>query len=85
MERETTDPQIPLSSESGQYWLTHFDLATWGIENVAYVKPIAKTKGEDGNSYGIISADGTEQAQMENRDEANITIRQNDHQAFSVH
>ena len=85
MERETTDPQIPLSSESGQYWLTHFDLANWGIENVAYVKPIDKNESEDGNSYGIFAADGTELAQMGNRDEAIITIRQNDLQALSVH
>jgi len=82
MERDTPDPLIPLSSESGQHWLTHFNLAAWGLENVAYVKPI---NGKDGNTYAIFAADGTELAQMENRDEAIITIRQNDLEALSVH
>ena len=62
--------------------LARFDLANWGIEDVAYVKPI-DVKGEGG--YGIFAADGTELAQMENRDEAIVTIRQNDLEALSVH
>ncbi len=59
-----------------------FDLASWGIEDVAYVKPVF-LEGED--AYGIFAADGTELAQVENRDEAIITIRQNDLEAMSVH
>ena len=82
MDHNTSDALVPLSSESEQYWLTNFDLANWGIENVAYVKPV---EGVDGSAYGIFAADGTELAQMENRDEAMITIRQNDLRALSVH
>lgn len=82
MERNHSDPFLPLGSQAAQYWFTHFDLATWGIENVAYVKPV---NGEGGNSYGIFAADGTKLAQMQNRDEAIITIRQNDLEALSVH
>jgi len=73
-EGSTLDPR--------QTWLAQFDLATWGIEDVAYVKPV---DGEQGEAYGIFAADGTELAQMDNRDEAIVTIRQNDLQALSVH
>ncbi|MCW8914967.1 MAG: DUF1150 domain-containing protein [Magnetovibrio sp.] len=68
--------------ETGQNWSTHFDLASWGIEDVAYVKPI-NVDGEP--AYGIFAADGTELTTVENRDEAIVTIRQNELEAHSVH
>ena len=82
MDRAYSTAFTNVPSESKQSGLTPFDLANWGIENVAYVKPV---NGQDGNTYGIFAADGTELAQMNNRDEAIITVRQNDLEALSVH
>jgi len=82
MTRNPTHAFAAFGDESEQHWLTQFDLANWGIEDVAYVKPIY-ADGED--IYGIFAADGTELAQVENRDEAIVTIRQNDLEALSVH
>lgn len=74
---------FPAIDQNPNQRLSHkFDLAAWGIEDVAYVKPIF-LEGED--AYGIFAADGTELAQVENRDEAIVTIRQNDLEAMSVH
>jgi len=82
MERNLNPDFALLSSSSAQNGLAPFDLANWGMENVAYVKSMI---GDDGNAYGIFAADGTELAQMDNRDEAIVTIRQNDLEALSVH
>ena len=82
MNRNPTNAFAAFGNEFEQNGLTRFDLANWGIEDVAYVKPI-DAEGE--NAYGIFAADGTELAQMDNRDEAIITIRQNDLEALSVH
>lgn len=82
MNRNPTHAFSALGNVLEQNGLTRFDLANWGIENVAYVKPI-HVDGE--GSYGIFAADGTELAQMDNRDEAIVTIRQNDLEALSVH
>jgi len=82
MEHDPNTAFGTVCSQTGQNWLAQFDLANWGIENVAYVKPMI---GTEGNAYGIFAADGTELAQMDNRDEAIITIRQNDLEALSVH
>ena len=67
----------------GQNWSTQFDLASWGIEDVAYVKPVTDDEGED--VYGIFAADGTELTTVDNRDEAIVTVRQNELEAMSVH
>ncbi len=78
------EPQTygPLGLDDEPYWLAQFDLATWGIEDVAYVKPI----NHDGKSvYGIFAADGTELATVDNRDTAIITVRQNELEPLSVH
>jgi len=82
MNRNPTYAYAGLGTEPRQNWLTQFDLATWGIEDVAYAKPVDT---DDGDAYGIFAADGTELAQVESRDEAIVTIRQNDLEALSVH
>ena len=82
MNRNPTHAFSALGYETEQHAVSQFALANWGIENVAYVKPIA-IDGAD--AYGIFAADGTELAQMDNRDEAIVTIRQNDLEALSVH
>jgi len=64
------------------HWLAKFDLAAWGIENVAYVRAISQN-GE--NLYGIFAADGTELATVESRDAAIITVRQNELEPLSAH
>ena len=82
MNRNPSNAFPAFGSELEQNGLARFDLANWGIEDVAYVKPVS-TDGE--HAYGIFAADGTELAQMDNRDEAIVTIRQNDLEALSVH
>ena len=82
MNRNPTHAYAGLCTETEQHWLTQFDLANWGIEDVAYVKPV---ESDGDGAYGIFAADGTELAQVENRDEAIVTIRQNDLEAMSVH
>lgn len=82
MSRNPTHAYTAFGAEPEFNWYTQFDLASWGIEDVAYVKPIF---AEGADAYGIFAADGTELAQVENRDEAIITIRQNDLEALSVH
>jgi hypothetical protein len=82
MERNLNPDFAFLGTQSTQKGLGHFDLANWGMENVAYVKSMI---GVDGNAYGIFAADGTELAQMDNREEAIVTIRQNDLEPLSVH
>ncbi len=64
------------------HWLAQFDLASWGIEDVAYVRPISQN-GKD--IYGIFAADGTELATVENRAAAIITVRQNELEPLSAH
>lgn len=82
MTRNPTNAFAAFGTESEKNWGRQFDLANWGIEDVAYVKPIAI---DGAGAYGIFAADGTELAQMDNRDEAIVTIRQNDLEALSVH
>ncbi|MCK5445944.1 MAG: DUF1150 family protein [Rhodospirillaceae bacterium] len=80
----THDPQAfgPFGPSDEPHWLAQFDLASWGIEDVAYVKPLE----QDGEtSYGIYAADGTELATVESRDTAMITVRQNELEPLSVH
>lgn len=64
------------------HWLARFDLAAWGIEDVAYVRAITQN-GE--SLYGIFAADGTELATVESRDTAIITVRQNELEPLSAH
>ena len=82
MNRNPTHAFAAFGMEPEHNSVARFDLANWGIEDVAYVKPI-DVDGE--GAYGIFAADGTELAQMDNRDEAMVTIRQNDLEALSVH
>lgn len=82
MNRNPTHAFTGFGTETEKNWPSQIDLANWGIEDVAYVKPIYV----DGTgAYGIFAADGTELAQMNNRDEAIVTVRQNDLEALSVH
>ena len=82
MNRYPTHAYAAIGIGSEQNWMNQFDLASWGIEDVAYVKPV---KVEGANVFGIFAADGTELATVEDREEAYVTIRQNDLEALSVH
>lgn len=62
--------------------MSDHDLASLGLQEVAYVKPVLT---EDGKAYGVYAADGTEMAVMEDRDIAFATIRRNDLRPVSVH
>ena len=82
MNRYPTHAYAAIGIETEQNWMTQFDLAAWGMEDVAYVKPVEV----DGDAvYGIFAADGTELTTVDNRDEAFVTIRQNELEALSVH
>jgi len=82
MNRYPTHAYSNVGIEPEKNWLTRFDLASWGIEDVAYVKAVEVDGAE---VYGIFAADGTELTTVDDRDEAFVTIRQNELEALSVH
>ncbi|MBK1698805.1 DUF1150 family protein [Rhodovibrio salinarum] len=58
------------------------DLASWGLNDLAYVKP-AVHEGQD--VYAIHAADGTQMALVSDRDVAFAAARQHDLEPVSVH
>jgi len=58
------------------------DFAAFGVNHVAYVKPV-QVKGQSG--FAIHAADGTPLTVLPSRDVACATVRQNDMEALSVH
>ena len=82
MNRYPTHAYPSAGNDCEQNRAAQFDLAAWGMEDVAYVKAVHV----DGEAvYGIFAADGTELTTVDNRDEAFVTIRQNELEALSVH
>jgi hypothetical protein len=62
--------------------MTVNDLAMFGVQDVAYVKPVVV----DGNAgYAIHAADGTQMALIADRDIAFAVVRQNELEPVSVH
>jgi len=62
--------------------MTANDLATLGMQDVAYVKQVMV----DGNAgYAIHAADGTQMALIGDRDIAFAVVRQNELEPVSVH
>jgi hypothetical protein len=62
--------------------ITQQDLASLGIQQIAYIKPVEED-GERG--YAIHAADGTRMAVVESRELAFAAVRQHDLEPFSVH
>lgn len=62
--------------------MSDHDLASLGLQEVAYVKPVLTV---DGKAYAVYAADGTEMAVMADREIAFAAIRQNDLRPVSVH
>lgn len=62
--------------------MSDHDLASLGLQEVAYVKPVLT---RDGKAYAVYAADGTEMAVMADREIAVAAIRQNDLRPVSVH
>jgi hypothetical protein len=58
------------------------DLASWGLNDVAYVKA---TTHESQQVYAIHAADGTQMALVGDRDVAFAAVRQHDLEPVSVH
>jgi len=62
--------------------MTTTDLAMFGMQDIAYVKPVVV----DGNAgYAIHAADGTQMALITDRDVAFAVVRQNELEPVSVH
>ena len=62
--------------------MTTTDLATLGMQDIAYVKPVVV----DGNAgFAIHAADGTQMALIGDRDIAFAVVRQNELEPVSVH
>jgi hypothetical protein len=62
--------------------MTATDLAMFGVQDIAYVKPVVV----DGNAgYAIHAADGTQMAVIADRDIAFAVVRQNELEPVSVH
>ncbi len=63
--------------------MTQWDLAALGLEQFAYIKPVA---AEDGSiRYAIHAADGSEMGVTDNHDLAFAAVRQHDMEPVSVH
>jgi len=63
--------------------MTANDLAMLGMQDIAYVKPVAVDGG--GTGYAIHAADGTQMALTASRDLAFAVVRQNEMEPVSVH
>jgi hypothetical protein len=62
--------------------LSSLDLSTYGIETIAYIKPVTV----DGHRcHSIHAADGTPLTIIGEREEAFATVRQHDLEPASVH
>jgi hypothetical protein len=62
--------------------MTVTDLATLGMQHLAYVKPVT-VDGTEG--FAIHAADGTQMALINDRDIAFAVVRQNELEPVSVH
>lgn len=71
-----------MQSVERQHTISEQDLASWGVNDVAYVKKIAK---DGGIQYAIHAADGTQMAVMNDFQVAWAAIRQNDLEPVSIH
>ncbi len=58
------------------------DFAEWGVQQVAYIKPV---EGEDGTAFAVFAANGQQLGLMETRDVAQAALIQNDLEPVSVH
>ncbi len=58
------------------------DFAEWGVQQVAYIKPV---EGEGGTAFAVHAANGRQLGLMETRDMAQAALIQNDLEPVSVH
>ncbi len=65
-----------------RYDVSQQDLASWGVNDVAYIKSIDY---EGRTAYAIHAADGTQMAIVGKRDVAQAAVRQHDLEPVSVH
>ena len=68
--------------QRGEQIMSDHDLATLGLEHVAYIRPV-ELDGEA--AYSVHAADGTEIAVLSDRNVAFATIRQHDMYPVCVH
>ncbi len=72
----------PANPQSGCMLMSAGDLAAWGGDFIAYLKPVDL----DGRTVFIIhAADGREIGMASTRDEAIVAVMQNDMEPASVH
>jgi hypothetical protein len=71
-----------MDKQVSQYRMSQSDLAAWGVDDIAYVKPV----DQDGRTmYSVHAADGTQMGVMANREVAFAAVRQHDMEPVSVH
>jgi len=78
---ENTVPRNAFPTLSAQ------DFQFWGLNHIAYVRPIEIGDAETGKRilYGVFAADGRQIGLMADPDIARAAIRQNDLEPLSVH
>ena len=74
--------QHKIQAPKGPLPMSTRDFAEWGVQQVAYIKPI---KGEGGTAFAVYAANGQQLGLMETRDVALAALIQNDLELFSVH
>lgn len=71
-----------MDKQVNQHRMSQSDLAAWGVDDIAYVKPV----DQDGRTmYSVHAADGTQMGVMANREVAFAAVRQHDLEPVSVH
>ncbi|HET8728143.1 MAG TPA: DUF1150 family protein [Alphaproteobacteria bacterium] len=78
MDQHQNSPVARLSRE-----MSSVDFATYGVHELAYVKPVVAEGGEA--AFAVHAADGTPLAVLATRDLAFAVVRQNDMEPVSAH
>ncbi len=78
MDTDATNP----TSESPRHIMSAEDFAQWGMDDIAYIKPV---NVEGRNIYVIHAADGETMAQESDRETAAALVIQHDMQPVSIH
>jgi hypothetical protein len=81
----TGDPEVRIMNDSSSINPRHMsdrDLAVFGVQDVAFIKPISVN---DEVAYAIHAADGTQMALVTDREVAFAAVRQHGLEPVSVH
>jgi hypothetical protein len=81
-DRDEKEPAVNIQSRERWHAMSAIDFANYGLQEIAYVKPVAV----DGRTaFAVHGADGTPLTVMVSREAAFAVCKQNDLEPFSAH